>query len=85
MNNIVMRKIVVTAQYQPLSDKDVEVVTVDVSTPPTNANVVFFRGDNGVDVPWIAGEYHTLKRINLAEVMVRGQPGDVVTLVGGTW
>lgn len=84
MNNVLMRKIVVTAQYQPLA-ANAAVVTIDVSAPPTNAGTVFFQGDDGSDVPWVPGEYHELKRVNIAQIKVKGTPGDVVTLVGGTW
>jgi len=85
MHNVLMRKVVVTAVYQPLSAKSREVVSVEVSTPPTNTGPVYFRGDDGTDVPWVPGEYHAFLRINLADLQVKGTPGDVVTLVGGTW
>jgi hypothetical protein len=85
MNNVVMRKITVTASYQLLSAKSREVASVEVSTPPTNTNAVFFRGDDGSDVPWVPGEYHVFQRINLADIKVKGTPGDVVTVIGGTW
>ena len=85
MNNALFRKIVVTAAYQPLSAKDVEVASVEISALPSNAGAVFFLGDDGSDVPWIPGEYHTLKRVNLAEIKVKGAPGDCLTLVGGSW
>ena len=85
MNNIVMRKIVLTAAYQALTAKDVEVASVEVSTPPGNAGPAYFKGDDGSDVPWIAGEFHSFQRVNLADLMVKGTPGDVVTVVGGSW
>jgi hypothetical protein len=85
MHNVLMRKVVLTAVYQPLSAKSREVASVEVSTPPTNTAVVYFRGDDGTDVPWVPGEYHAFLRINLADLKVKGTPGDVVTLVGGTW
>ena len=85
MNNIVMRKIVVTAAYQPLTTKDVEVATIEVSTPPTNTGPVNFRGDDGTDIPWVPGEFHTFQRINLADLKVKGTAGDLVTVVGGSW
>jgi len=85
MHNVLMRKVVLTAVYQPLSAKSREVASVEVSTPPTNTGVVYFRGDDGTDVPWVPGEYHAFLRINLADLQVKGTPGDVVTLVGGTW
>ena len=84
MNNVVMRRIVVTTQYQPLAAQEL-IATVEVSTPPTNAGTVYFQGDDGSDVPWVPGEYHEFKRVNLAGIKVKGTPGDVVTLVGGTW
>lgn len=85
MNNVVMRKIVVMADYQPLSAKSREVASVELSTPPANAGTVFFQGDDGSDVPWVPGEWHEFKRVNLAEIKVKGTPGDLVTVVGGTW
>lgn len=85
MNAAIMRAVPVTATYQPLSAKDVEAASVEISAPPTNAGVVYFRGNDGSDVPWIPGEYHEFRRINLAEIFVKGTPGDIVTIVGGTW
>jgi hypothetical protein len=84
MNNVVMRRIVLTGEYRPLVEHSL-VATVDVSAPPGNAGPVFFLGDDGADVPWIAGEWHLLVRVDLSTVKVRGVPGDVLTLVGGTW
>ncbi|MFH1022125.1 MAG: hypothetical protein V1809_01910 [Planctomycetota bacterium] len=85
MNNVVMRTVPVTADYQPLSAKSREVASVEVSIPPTNADGVFFQGDDGSEVIWTPGEYHFFRRINLADLRVKGTPGDVVTVVGGTW
>lgn len=84
MNNVVMRKIVVTPAYQPLVAQSL-IATVEISVLPSNAAPVFFRGDDGSDVPWIAGEYHTLKNIDLAELQIKGTPGDAITIIGGTW
>ena len=84
MNNFVMRKIDVTGSYQPLVT-DSLVATVTISCPPGNAEVVQFKGDDGSDVPWVAGEWHELRSVDLAEIQVKGTPGDVVTIVGGTW
>jgi len=84
MNNIVMRKIVATAAYQPLVAQSL-VATVEISALPSNTAPVFFRGDDGSDVPWVAGEYHTLKSIDLAGIQIKGTPGDAITIIGGTW
>ena len=84
MNNTIMRKIDVTADYQPLSDVSL-VGSVTLSCPPANAAEVYFNGDDDSDVPWVPGEWHTLYSINLVEVQIKGTPGDTVTIVGGTW
>jgi hypothetical protein len=85
VNNFLMRKIVVSDTYQPLSTKKNEVATVEISCPPSNRALVFFKGDDGSDVPWCSGEFHQLTRVNLAEIYVKGTAGDVVTVVGGDW
>ena len=84
MNNIIMRKIDVTDSYQPLVT-DSMVATVTISCPPGNSDPVQFKGDDGSDVPWVAGEWHELQSVDLAGIEVKGTPGDVVTIVGGTW
>ncbi|MBE3097727.1 MAG: hypothetical protein IMZ44_11460 [Planctomycetes bacterium] len=84
MNNVLMRKVDVTESYQPLAAERT-VVTVTISCPPGNAAVVYFKGDDGSDVPWLPSEWHTLVGVNLADIQVKGTDGDTVTLVGGTW
>ena len=87
MNNVVMRKVVVTADWRPLSAGRL-VASFEVSTPPTNAGVVLFQGDDGSEVPWAPGEYHSFRKVNLADIRVKappGSPGALVTVVGGTW
>ena len=79
-----MRQIDVTADYQPLSAVRT-VASVTVSCPPTNAGAVYFRGDQGDDVPWLPGEWHVFRSVNLAAIQVKGTPGDKVGVVGGTW
>jgi len=83
-NNVLMRKVVVTASYQPLAS-ETTVVTVTVSTLPSNTGTVYFKGNDGSDVPWIPGEWHELRSVDLAQIQIKGTPGDVVTVVGGTW
>ena len=84
MNNVVQRALTLTADWQPLATQD-EMASVDIQAPPSNAGLVYFRGDNGTAVPWIPGEYHTFFRVNLRDFQVRGTPGDLVTVIGGTW
>jgi hypothetical protein len=84
MNNTVMRKVNVTAGYQSLVAQQL-IATVEISALPSNTGPVFFLGDDGSDVPWIPGEYHTLNSVNLAEIKIKGTPGDAVSIVGGTW
>ena len=84
MNNIVMRKILLTGEYQRVSAQSV-IASVTVSCPPTNQGVALFKGDDGSDVPFVAGEYHKFNGIDLSSLQVKGTPGDVVTIVGGSW
>lgn len=84
MNNVIMRQVAVTAEYQALSPVGL-IGGVTISCPPTNAQPVFFRGDDGSDVRWLPGQWETFRGVNLAEIFVKGAPGDVVTIVGGTW
>lgn len=84
MNNIVQRRIVLTADWQPLCAWPL-IASVDVSCPPMNAGVVWFQGDDGSEVPWIPGEWHQFQRVDLASIRVRGTVGDAVTIIGGTW
>jgi len=84
MNNVIMRKVNVTATYQPLVAAPL-MGTFTVSCPPANAAVVYFKGDDGSDVPWVPGEWHTFERIDLAAIRVKGNDGDTVTIVGGSW
>lgn len=84
MNGVVMREIDVTGSYSPLASERT-VVSCTVSCPPTNSAVVNFKGDDGWDVPWQPGEWHDFRHVDLAEIEVKGTPGDTVTVVGGTW
>ncbi len=84
MNNCLMRKIDVTGDYAPLADTTT-VASVTISCPPANAGTVYFKGDDGSDVPWIPGQWHDFRSVDLSSIEVKGTPGDAVTLVGGTW
>ena len=84
MNNVIMRKILVTAAYQPLVSSKL-VGSVTLSCPPTNTGNVLFKGDDNSDVPWIPGEWHEFRSVNLNEIQIKGNVNDVVTVIGGTW
>lgn len=84
MNNIVMRKVVLTSEYQRVSAQSVT-ASVTVTCPPTNQGEAMFKGDDGGDVPWSPGEFHALRGIDLSNLQVKGTPGDIVTVVGGAW
>jgi len=83
-NNLILRRVEVTEEYRPLSDVPL-VGTVTLSAAPTNAGPIFLRSDDGEDVPMHQAEFHVFKRIDLSLVMIKGQPGDYVTAIGGTW
>ena len=71
MNNVVMRKITVTGEYQPLVSSSL-VASVTISTPPTNAGDVLFKGDDGSDVPWVAND------MDRTQTAVRQQIGEIL-------
>jgi len=83
MNNVLMKKIVLTAEYQRLSDASL-VASVTISCPPLNAGSATFKVDSD-EVPWVPGEYHEFRSIDLFDIQVKGTPGDIVTVIGGTW
>jgi hypothetical protein len=85
MNNVIMRVVTIGADYQPLVSESLVAGTVVISCPPANAGPVFFKGDDGSDVPWVSGEWHQFRGIDLHEIQVKGTVGDTVTLVGGTF
>jgi len=84
MNNVVMRTVTVTGEYQPLVSERL-VASVTISCPPSNIGSVIFEGDDGSEVAWIPGQWETFQSIDLASIRVKGNSGDVVTIVGGTW
>ena len=84
MNGVIMRKVVVQASYTNLVSQSTPVGTVTISCAPGNAGSVNFKGDDGSDVPWAAGEWHEFINVNLKDFQLKGTPGDVVTIVGGT-
>jgi len=84
MHNIVMTKITLTAEYQRISGESL-VASVEISCPPTNAGSATFKAASGDEVPWVPGEYHAFRAIDLYDVQVKGTPGDTVTVIGGTW
>ncbi len=84
MNNVIMRKLVLSGDYQPLALTQV-VGSFVISARPTNAADAVFRGDEGAEVPWVPGEWHALRNVDLQAIQVKGEPNDIVTIVGGTW
>ncbi|MCL2645612.1 MAG: hypothetical protein FWD61_01240 [Phycisphaerales bacterium] len=80
-----MLRVDLSGEYQPLSKQSL-VASVDINVPPSNVGPVFFRGTDGKDVPWshLAAEWHRCVCVDLSEIFVKGTPGDVVTVVGGT-
>ena len=83
MNNPYMKDVVVTANYAPLETRRT-VLSVMIQCPLTNAGAVYFRGPGFADVRWSPGEWNPLVGVNLAEIEVRGTPGDVVAIRGGS-
>jgi hypothetical protein len=85
MNNIIMLKVTGNYGTQPLSATKL-IASVTISCPPTNAGTVYLKvGTSGTEVPWVPGEWHEFKNIDLSTLYVRGNPPDTVTIIGGTW
>lgn len=84
MNNVIMRTIQVGTDFAPLVAESL-MGSVEISTPPTNSGPVIFQGDDGNDVAWVPGEFHSFRRIDLSKLQAKGSSGDVITIVGGTW
>jgi hypothetical protein len=84
MNSVIMRKIAVTASYQPLATGKL-VASVTILAPPSNTATVSFKGDDGTDVPWAPGQWHYFKSIDLGQIQIKGTVGNQVIIVGGTW
>ena len=84
MNNVIQRTASVTGSYAPLVASSL-VGSVTISCPPTNVGTVYFLGDDGSDVAWVPGEWHSFRSIDLAAVRIKGTAGDKITIVGGTW
>ena len=70
MNNVIMRRVEVTADYQPLADRKL-VASVTLASLPTNGVTVIFRGDDGSDVPWLPGEWHDFWNVDLAGIVLK--------------
>jgi len=85
MNAVIMRKITLTASYQPLTSVASEIASVEISADPDNVSDVIFKGDGGDEIPWDAGEWHSFKSVDLAQIYVKGNAGDTITVIGGTW
>lgn len=84
MHNVLMRKLTLTAGYQPLAAAPL-VASVTITCLVTNADPALFQGQDGTEVPWLPGEAHHFAQVNLAEILVKGTPGDALTIVGGSW
>ena len=88
MNNVIMRTITLTDQYQPLSSKTQEVGSVEITCVPGNQGPAYFicnDSQSQAGVIFQQGEYHDFFHIDLSEIKVRGTPGDQITVIGGTW
>ena len=84
MNNMIARKVDLTADYQPLADRRT-VVSGTLSATPGNSDTAYLLGDTGQDIPLIPGEWHTLYHVDLSQIQIKGSVGDILTFNGGTW
>ena len=80
MNNTYMDIVDVTATLAALASEQT-IFTGEISTPPTNGSNVVFVGDNGVEVPWVPGEFHQFKNVDLSQIQIKGTVGDKVIII----
>ncbi|MEX2388781.1 MAG: hypothetical protein WD534_12960 [Phycisphaeraceae bacterium] len=83
-NNVVLNTIQLTGDYQPLAAASL-VATVTLSAPPANTAPTTLRTPDGSTVELVPGEWHTLERVDLARLEAKGEVGDVLSIVGGSW
>jgi len=83
-NNVILRVMELTETFRPLADRPL-IGTVTISAPPSNSGPVFLRAGPGEEAYLINGEHHLMHRIDLFSLAARGTPGDVLTIIGGTW
>ena len=83
-NNVVLKTIALTEALQPLAVTS-QVITATLSAPPTNSGSVTLRTPDGSEVDFQPGEWHILHRVDLAHLQAKGQTGDELSIVGGTW
>jgi len=86
MNNIYANTVVLTAEYQVLSDSRL-VLSFVLTSPATNVNAVAvrFNARDTEVVTVLPGEWHEFKVTNLADIEVKGTANETVTIVGGSW
>ena len=83
-NNVILRVVEMTGEFKPLSGIPLT-ATVTISAPPSNSGPVFLRAGPGEEAWVVNGECHLFQRIELSSVEARGTPGDVLTIIGGSW
>lgn len=85
MHNAIMFPIWLSGTFQPLYAVKL-IASVTISCPPSNTAPAYFKvGATGGSVPWVPGEWHEFKNIDLSTLYVRGSAPDLVSIIGGTW
>ena len=83
-NNLILRVVELTEEFKPLSSQSL-IGTVTISAPPSNTGPVFLRAGPGEEAWLVNGECHLLHRIELSSLEAKGAPGNVLTIIGGSW
>jgi len=83
--SLLSRKVVLAANYAAVS-ATAALGSVRLLAAADNAGVAYIRGDDGVtDVPIPKGVDFQLNGVDLADIHLKGTPGDVVVVIGGTF
>ena len=84
MNNIIARKVTITANYAALSSDTDDIGTITITSPASNSGNINIQGDAGGDTPIVPGEWHKFENVRLSDIKVKGTADDILTIIGNT-
>ncbi len=70
-----------TDEFTPLSATHRVVLDCCITLDP-EGGVVYFRGENSVEVPFYPGQFQSWDRLNLALVFVKSNSPQLLTIIG---
>ena len=83
MANVIIRKVDLTLAYQALTPERT-VGTFTIISPGTSNNIRLLTDDLSGEVSLGRGDKFTLERIDLSQIIARGDSGDFLIIIGAT-